>query len=489
MNMCQQFFSLGLASCASVACAMPSISNVSASPRQNGDVRVRYTLDAEPAVVTFALYDRTSGAKLDESRYNVTAGAVNRLVQPGAAKFLFTNETGVDPANLDVRVRAWPTNCPPDYLVVNLADKDAAPAYYVNTNAMPFAVTDAMCKTTHLVMRKIPAANVEFRLGSPDDAFGHTVGLAENLRWAILSEDYYLGIYPVTYAQNNYAQAGYNKVCDFGHWSSDTFKDIRRDDWPVDRIQFCTLRNYMHESGCPGTANAAFTDYKYWPRDGFELNTNKTTKCVCTQYPGTFTPYLYAWRQNFGFCFDLPTSAQWEFACRAGTLGPGYWTRPVAQYKNALVVNTQGTTNCNWYAELNDYAWNVNNSFDETVGTHVPHAVGLKKPNPFGLYDMLGNVAEFCRDICRNAVASNTEAETDPAGQAAAGALVMRSDKIVARGGSYCSKAHACRPATYVSFSPGDADNEYLTDASASNEMGVKWVMGYRLWAPAAATR
>ena len=491
MNRLEQFILVGLVSCASVACAAPSISSVSASPRHNGDVRVRYTLGAEPAVVTFALYDRTSGAKLDESRYNVTTGAVNRLVQPGAAKFTFANRTDVDPANLDVRVRAWPTNCPPDWLVINLADKDAAPAYYANTNAMPFAVTDEKCKTTHLVMRKIPAANVEFRLGSPDDAFGHAVGLAENLRWAVLSEDYYLGIYPVTYAQHNYAQAGTQNGTSYnrGHWSSDTFKDVRRDDWPVDHVMFASLRSYMHESACPGTANAAFTDYKYWPRDGFELNTNRTTKCVCTKYPGTFTPYLYAWRQNFGFCFDLPTSAQWEFACRAGTLGPGYWTRPVAQYKDALVVNTQGATNCNWYAELDDYAWNVNNSFDESVGAHVPHTVGLKKPNPFGLYDMLGNVAEYCRDICRDALASGTETAADPIGQTAAGTLFGRNDKIAARGGSYCSKAEACRPATYLGIEPGMGDNAYLTDGAASGETGVKWVMGYRLWAPAAATR
>ena len=489
MNRLQFALSIGVAAAASAACAMPSVTAVSSSPRANGDVCVRYTLGAEPAVVTFALYDRASGAKLDESKYSAATGAVNRLVQPGASKFTFANATGVVPANFDVRVRAWPTNCPPDYLVVDLSDRSAAPAYYACTNAMPFAVTDEKCKTTHLVMRKIPAANVEFRLGSPADAFGHEVGLAENLRWAVLSEDYYIGIYPVTRAQHDYAQAGYAKAYSRGHWSSETFKDVRRDDWPVDHVMFASLRSYMHESKCAGASSESFTDYRFWPRDGLALNTNATTKCGCTSYPGTFTPYLYAWRKNFGIEFDLPTSAQWEFACRAGSVGPGYWTRPVAQYANALVTNTQGATNCNWYAELDDYAWNVNNSYDATVGAHVPHPVGLKKPNAFGLYDMLGNVAEYCRDIARDAPAAGTEAERDPAGQSAAGALFGRSDKIAARGGSYCSNAEACRPATLLGISPGNGDNEYLTDASASAETGVKWVMGYRLWAPAAATR
>lgn len=490
MKTMRRILSLWCLAVASVACAVPSVSNVTASSRKSGEVRVRYTLGAEPAVVTFALRDRMSGVELDASRYNVASGAVNRLIQPGKWQFVFVNGTGVLPGNLDVRIRAWPTNCPPDWLVVNLQAPEKAPAYYVSTNAMPFAVTDEMCKTTHLVMRKIPAANVEFRLGSPDDAFGHKVGFAENLRWAILSEDFYLGIYPVTWAQHNYSQVGYNKTpYENGHWSDDAFKSVRRDDWPVDHVMFAALRSYMHEPSCPGESSATYTDYKFWPRDGFELNTNKTTKCGCSSYPGTFTPFLYAWRRNFGFDFDLPTSAQWEFACRAGTLGPGYWTRPVAQYKNALVTNTQGATNCNWYAELDDYAWNVNNSYDTTVGAHVPHPVGLKKPNPFGLYDMLGNVAEYCRDICRSAVSAGTEAETDPAGQSMEGVRFSRNDRIAARGGSYCSKAEACRPAAYTSIFPGNMNNEYLTDDATAGEKGVTWVMGYRLWAPAAAMR
>jgi formylglycine-generating enzyme required for sulfatase activity len=138
--------------------------------------------------------------------------------------------------------------------------------------------------------------------------------------------------------------------------------------------------------------------------------------------------------------FTLPTEAQWEYACRAGTTD--------ARYGNlddiAWYGGNSGNTDRSGVQLMGGYA--VNFSGKSVIGTHP---VAQMQPNAWGLYDMLGNVWEWCSDWYGAYPGGNV---TDPVG-------APSGPYRVDRGGSWYSGAARCRSAAR---SGGDPDYRYF---------------------------
>ena len=112
----------------------------------------------------------------------------------------------------------------------------------------------------------------------------------------------------------------------------------------------------------------------------------------------------------------LPTEAEWEYACRAGSNTVYYWGDKMED----------------------DYCWYDENAMSKT------HPVGKKMPNKWGLYDMIGNVWEWCADWYGP---YRPEETSNPAGPST-------GEERVARGGSWMDNEKSCRAANRSSFKP-----------------------------------
>jgi formylglycine-generating enzyme required for sulfatase activity len=122
--------------------------------------------------------------------------------------------------------------------------------------------------------------------------------------------------------------------------------------------------------------------------------------------------------RSTGWKYDLPTQAQWEYACRAGT---------------ETVYSFGDDT-----GQLGEHAWFEGNA--KRVGQHYAHAVASTRANLWGLHDMHGNAHEWCRDRHVDQLPGGV----DPEGNG-------KSEKRVFGGGSWNSRAQRCRSASRIS--------------------------------------
>ena len=132
--------------------------------------------------------------------------------------------------------------------------------------------------------------------------------------------------------------------------------------------------------------------------------------------------FIEGWNSlDWPYEYRLPTEAEWEYACRAGTTGPRY-------------------------GDLDQIAW-----YADSGTNKMPQPVGLKQPNAFGLYDMLGNVCEWCQDWFDEYPDSPV---TDPTGPTGGYLRVLR-------GGASFSSADECRAAARITQLPDEDSWRY----------------------------
>lgn len=228
-------------------------------------------------------------------------------------------------------------------------------------------------------------AQAEFTMGddhsNPDEAPAHKVKLSA----------YLIDKFEVTHEMFAKVQ-----LPDPSHWQDSPAKPVERVRW-LDAKRFCNERSLL---------------------EGLTPCYNEKTPDWTCDYSANG--------------YRLPTEAEWEYVCRAGTEGAYDFGQP---------------------DKLRQYGWFAENSDQKT------HPVGQKKPNGFGICDLYGNVSEWCEDVYSPTYYKESP-DTDPHGPPSPGKDVKR----VIRGGSWKSSPNQCSATFRQGERTGDTDACFSTD-------------------------
>lgn len=304
-----------------------------------------------------------------------------------------------DARNLPTSLTVTESKGSGDYCIIDVSGGPSASSYPVMYQAAAPPLNDAH-KTSKIVLRRIPAGS--FVMGAPANE-PHRSTREGPQHTVNLTTPFYMGVFEITQAQ-------YANVMGFNPSQGPGPKR------PVERVSWYMVRGGKWPGGTPATS--------------------------------TFADKL---RSKTGLAFDLPTEAQWEYACRAGTA-------------KALNNNTDVPPHGRGRDSMKSLG-----RCDETGGTinQMHTSVGSYLPNTWGLYDMHGNVAEQCLDFYDSGSDDGYQSgpATDPVGP-------LSGNRRVIRGGAYDNSPECCRSASRFWFPESD---ERTSDSS----------VGFRLILPA----
>ena len=398
MNMKRMMMMMMVAMAAAVpAMAAVSVTDVRAVQRYpwNGLVDIDYTVVCDDANADVYVFpegtDNDTGAIL---QLKTLAGeGANGAVKAGTHRMTWNaakDMPNFHSSSFSVKMTAISGAAP--YIVIDLSGGANAASYPVRFSAAGPNLDDDTCRTTELWLRLILPGT--FTMGSPETELGHNWASSyngEDLHTVTISKPFYLGVFEVTQKQ-------YTLV--MGSNPSGYTGDTR----PVECVSYNTLRGTLIGANWPS--------HQQVDADSFFGKIRARTSLT----------------------LDLPTEAMWEYACRAGT------TTALNNGKN--LENTKSDS------AMDEVGRYYGTQRDGKGGYSSYHTkVGSYRPNAWGLYDMHGNVGEWCLDWWQKNL--GTSAVADPKGANSGSYRLVRGGCWHNSGSIYedAGDAAACRSA------------------------------------------
>jgi len=245
------------------------------------------------------------------------------------------------------------------------------------------------------------AAGIPWQMGATSSEVGH-YGSGEVAHTVTLASDYFIGVFEVTQCQWNF--------------------------FPGKATMKFQVEGSMRPAECVGVPDIR------------ENNTWSAQDAYRYPYSPNPNSYVGKLRTHSGIAFDLPGEAQWEFAARGG-YGNGYWGTGSAITSSTTDENLPGRYKFN-------QATSGNTSDLTAQGpSNCTAVVGSYAPNGYGLYDVAGNVSEWCLDWYQADISGYADGRVNVSADGKSLYDGTTGTTHVTRGGNWVNAASDCRPA------------------------------------------